>query len=152
MSGSHNQNPGSSTQEEVGERGVRTCQLWKKTDSNICGANVVKNIARLQNAAQSTSHWLSRRQVVLTKRLLPEIELSEFEFLSFVTIWVWVLSQFEYLAFVTIWIFKYCCYLSFWVLMLFELSKIDFWVVTIWVFAIVTNLIFFSFVSISFFF
>ena len=53
-----------------------------------------ENIAGSQKAAQSTSHRLSRSQVVLTKRLfkvLSELELSALEFLSCVTIWVCVL-------------------------------------------------------------
>ena len=49
----------------------------------------VKNIVRSQKAAQSASHRLLRCQVVLTKRLfhvLSEIELSAFEFLTFVLV------------------------------------------------------------------
>ena len=135
MLGSHNQNPGSSTQEEVGERGVRTYQLWKKTDSDIWGANVVKNIARSQNAAPSTSYWLSRYQVVLTKRLLPEIEYSKFgfwvlsQFECCHNLSIWLSSQFEHLSIVAIWVFEFLCYLSG--------QKLSF--VTIWVFAFCHN-------------
>ena len=86
-----------------------------------------KNIARLQNAAQSTSHRLSRCQVVLTKRLfkvLSDIDLSEFEFfscqnlsfefcqsLSFGFLTNWVLSQFDFFS---------CHIFSFWVWQKFE--------------------------------
>ena len=82
--------------------------------------------------AQSTSHWFSRCQVVLTKRLLflffSELYCSQFELLSFVTILVWGFSHnssfedffcyFSYWVFVAIWVF-YITVLSFvaiWVL------------------------------------
>ena len=42
MPGSHNRNPGSSIQEEVGEREVQTFQLWKKTESQTWGENALK--------------------------------------------------------------------------------------------------------------
>ena len=70
-----------------------------------------KNIARSQNSAQSTSHWLSRCQVALTKRLFKVV--SEVEFCQ--TLSFWVLSEFEFLNCVAIWVFEFCCYLSFWV-------------------------------------
>ena len=83
--------------------------------------------------------------------------LTQFEFLSFVTIWVfkfvtiwvlkfchnlschilsfsvfsltiWVLSWFEFLSFVTIWDFEFCHRLSFWVFHHFSLSFITIWV------------------------
>ena len=83
----------------------------------------------MQNADQSTSHPLLRCQVVLTKRqfqVLSEIELSEFELLSFITIWVWVFFL-RNLSFIIIWVFEFFSpqfefyhNLSFWVLLLFE--------------------------------
>ena len=66
---------------------------------------------------------------------------SQFEFLSFVAVWVlphfefWALSQFEFLRLVTIWVFEFSCYLSFCVLSKFELSQFEFLsFVTVWVF------------------
>ena len=85
-----------------------------------------QNIARSQNAAQSSSHRLLRCQVVLAKRLLlvlSEIELSEFEILSFVTMWVWVLSQFEFyhnLSFIFFWQSEFLSYVAILVLSQFE--------------------------------
>ena len=60
-----------------------------------------KNIVRSQKAARSTYHRLSRCPAVLTKRL------SEFEFLSFVTMNFCILSQFE-LSLGAIWVCKFC--------------------------------------------
>ena len=98
--------------------------LWWRTTLSEKILLWKKNIERLQNAVLSSSHRLSRCQVVLTKKLfsvLLELELSEFEFehklsfgayhnLSFVAIWVLlhfeflVLSQFKLLSLVTIWV------------------------------------------------
>ena len=64
--------------------------------------------------------------------------LSHFEFLSFVTMWVFefchnlsfrVLSQFEFLSLITIWVFKFHHKLGFWVLSQFEILRF----ITIWV-------------------
>ena len=107
-----------------------------------------------QNAAQRTSHQLSRCLNVLTKRPFLSIfghklifviihVLSEFQFLSFVTIWVIEfchnMSQFKFwhnFGFVTIWVlsqlefFKFFHNLSFWVFSQFEFFSF----VSIWVF------------------
>ena len=61
------------------------------------------NIARSQNAAQSTSQRLSMCQVDLTKRLFY-VYVVTIWVLKFVTIWV--------LSFVTIWVFAFCHNLS----------------------------------------
>ena len=62
-------------------------------------------------------------------------KLSQFEFLSFVTIWVselchnlsfWVLSQFDFLSFATIGDFEFCHNLSFIVITILVLSFITF--------------------------
>ena len=53
--------------------------------SSFSIAFIKENIARSQKASPSTSHQLSRRQVVLTKRVIWV--LSEIKFFSFVTIW-----------------------------------------------------------------
>ena len=97
-----------------------------------------------QNAAQRTLHQLSRCQNVLTKRPFKICHnssvvtiwkrfchnmrkvLSQFEFLSFVTIWVW--SQFEFFGFNKYLVSEFCHNLSFWV------------VITIWVFECHPNL------------
>ena len=60
--------------------------------------STTKNIARSQMAALNTSHWLSRCQVVLNKRLLLEMVLL-----------------------IRIWVFEFCHDLSCWVLSHFEL-------------------------------
>ena len=92
-------------------------------------------------AASNISHRLSMCQVVHNKRLLSEIVFwLEFEFMSFVIIWVVefchnlscrILSQFEFLKLVKLWVefcpnssfrvllqlhflFIFCNYLSFW--------------------------------------
>ena len=66
-----------------------------------------KNIARSQKAAPSTSHQLSRCQVVLAKR-------------SFVRNWVFEFCDILILSFVTIWVFKMCHNWSIWDLLQFE--------------------------------
>ena len=110
-----------------------------------------------QNAAQRTSYRWSRCQNVLTKRncrlyssfvtilvfefchKLSSWVLSQFEFLSFVTIWFfWVSSQFEFLSFITIWVFEFYHNLSFWVSS--QLVFLSF--ITIWVFEFHHNLTF----------
>ena len=67
--------------------------------------------------ASKTSHRLSSCQVVLNKRPLSETGFLYYQNLSF-----WVLSQFESLSFVTIWVVDICHSLSFWKLSNFELS------------------------------
>ena len=47
MPGSHIQNPGSSIQEEVTERGVRKFSALKKTESQAWGGNAVKKKNRV---------------------------------------------------------------------------------------------------------
>ena len=79
-----------------------------------------KNNARLEKVAQSTSHRSPRCQAVLTKRGFFQM-LSENKFwqnLSFVRIWV--LSEFEFLSFVTVWDFEFTCHLNLWVLPAFD--------------------------------
>ena len=49
---------------------------------------------------------------------MSEFELSELEF--------GVLSQVQFLGFITIQVFEFWCYLSWWVLLLFELSQFQF--------------------------
>ena len=71
---------------------------WKKSCEDFWIKK--KNIARLQNAALSTSYWLSRCQVVLTKILLKVLSETEFcQELSFV-------SKFSFLSLARIWVFE----------------------------------------------
>ena len=90
---------------------------WKK---HIAQCILEINIARLQKAAPITSHRLSRCQVVLPKNFfeLSQINfLSQFEFLSFVTISVESLisAQFEFCC-ETKW---FCEKVCFWFFILF---------------------------------
>ena len=65
------------------------------------GGNCWINIASWQKAALSTSHWLLRCQIVLTKRMfnvLPEID--DFRNYSFFFFIVWL--EFKFLSSVTI--------------------------------------------------
>ena len=117
--------------------------LFLSFDLILIGKPIIdtqKNIARSQNAAQRTSYRLSRSSLSYQKTVLclAEFQLSEFEFLSFVTTLVfgfyhnlsfWVLPQFEFLSFVAIWFF---------------FSFVAIWVVTIWVLSLFEFLCFFT--------
>ena len=95
----------------------------------------VKNITKLQNAAQRASHWLSRCQVVLNK-----IPFDSCHNLSFVTTWLLELCHnFSFrpsisIWVVTIWVFEFCHNLSFefvscWILLQVEFCNDSiFWV------------------------
>ena len=74
------------------------------------------NIAKSQIAFLNTSHRLTRCQVFLNIRQKLSFNLN----LSF-----WGLSQFELLSFITIWVVEFCHSLSFWNLSNFELNFVQ---------------------------
>ena len=168
----------------VFQKCVRLTHLYRPARKDAVGEEKTSQESR--KAAPRTYHRLSRCQAVFTKichqyycrywychychyqycHNLIFWVLSQFELLSFVTIWV--LSQFEFchkliffsfvtilvfevfylifLSFFTIWVFEFCDSLISWVL-----SQLDFWFfsqfeflnfVTIWVFEFCYNLSF----------
>ena len=96
-----------------------------------------------QNAAQRTSHWLSKCQNVLTKWPFFNSFSHKLRFVI-----IWVLSQFDFLKFYHNLSFWVCHNLSFWVLSKFEFchilsywvwSQFEFWsFVTNWVLSFIT--------------
>ena len=82
----------------------------------IVKLNCTLSIMRLQKTGLSTSHQLSRCQVVLTRSIFS------FSFLR-----NWIMSQFEFLSFITIGFLKFCHNLSFVTNRWLELSQFHFY-------------------------
>ena len=104
----------------------------------------VKKNCKIKNAAQSSSHLLSRCQVIFEfcRNLI---------FLNFLA--MWVLLHIEILSFVTIWLVTFRHNLSFWVLSQFEFLsffRINFFPLKIWVLEFCRNLSFKFFFTIFF--
>ena len=115
---------------------------------------LTKNIARSQNTAHSISHRLKCVMLLLPKRFFRFFQKLSGQELR---IWVlsqsefWVLSHFEFLRFVTIWIFGFShslgfvAHFIFWVVIfsVFEFgNKSSFLIVTFWMFESFTTWVF----------
>ena len=94
----------------------------------------IRKHREIAKSCPEKSHLFLRCQVVFTKHILSLRVLSQFEFLSFVIIWV--VSKFEFLSFFTIWVFEFCHNFRFWVWSQFEFLSF----VTIWRFEFCHNL------------
>ena len=91
------------------DRGDATFNGPKSTLSGvrICHHKCQEKIARLQNASQSTSHWVSRFQFVLTVRFFLNFEFSIVRFFFL------VLSELDFLSYFTIKVLEFCHNLGF---------------------------------------
>ena len=105
---------------------ARELKFWENVLPTLC-------VTCLQKAAPSTSHQLSKSQVVLNKR----IEVRNRWLSHFI---LWDLLQVEFLNFITIWFVKCGHNLSCWVWSQFELLSCQYlslrnwssWVLTYW--------------------